>query len=125
MFDLNSQEWCSRELGRDKSYLSTMCYTSKEKWEIITSFDDKLYISILKYKEWLINLFHKASIIEMNMEDKKEKNKVLLALGLKSHTRVKDFEILINSVIDEGNFLSIRWNNIKKVINFVELYGDN
>lgn len=126
---LGVEDWNNRELigayfGYKRNYFSTLIYISKGKWELMTAFDDRyLFASLLKYKNFLINLFYEASLIEMDM-DKKEVEDVLSMIGAKSIHRYREFVILLNSVINEENFMTIQYPAIVKVLKFIAICNE-
>ena len=119
----NNKEKIGEYYGYKGAYLAS-CYTnSREKYDFLSSFDDYLFISLLKYKEFLINLFYKASMIEIDI-DKKDVESILSLMNVNSTHRYYEFSSLLNCVIDEDNFLTINMRTVKKVMRFIYLSNE-
>lgn len=116
-------EEASKYFGKTHSYFGAMKVSNKDRYDLVSSFDNSLVISTIKYKEWLINLFKEASMIDLELT-RNEMFEVLSLLGYKYKQKVYEFSVMLHCSIDENNFLSIQYSQVQKVVRFIQLCNE-
>jgi len=113
-------------LGKAQAYLSVVRNNSKEKYLRMLSFDKRnKYNSIILYRDYVMNLFYKASYLEQEISIK-EMRMILDVLGYSRRPSTQNnFRTRLNMVVDEDNFMSISYSFIQKVEKFIELKETN
>jgi hypothetical protein len=116
----------SVHLGKAQAYLSVVRNNSKEKYLRMLSFDRKnKYNSIMLYRDYVIDLFCRASYLEQEINIK-EMRMILDVLGYSRRPSTQNnFRTKLNMIIDEDNFMTVSYGLIQKVEKFIELGETN
>jgi len=116
----------SVHLGKAQAYLSVVRNNSKEKYLRMLSFDKKnKYNSIMLYRDYVIDLFCRASYMEQDISIK-EMRMILDVLGYSRRPSTQNnFRTKLNMIIDEDNFMTISYGLVQKVEKFIELGETN
>jgi len=103
---------------KEITYYSVTKVKSPEKYKLIMSFDEDKDVSVLKYKEFVVDLFQEVSDLIIELGDKQSK-KILSSLGYPCLKSNNAFLSKAFNVINEDNFTSVQYRLILKAERFV------